>query len=276
VRTPGPSRWAAALFATAVALAPAALRAQAPDRAPALDLDKALERSQRAIGERLGDHELTDADGRRVRLSAYRGKPLVVSFIYTGCSQVCPTTTKFLADAVRKAESALGKGSFRVVSVGFNLPYDHPGAMKAFSRQMGIDSPNWAFLSPDAATLAAMVRETGFGYAPASGGFDHLTQVTIVDAEGRVVRQVYGESFELPMLVGPLKDLVAGAPLERASVSGLVQKVRILCTVYDPRTGNYRLDYGLLFEIVTGASVLLFTLHFLLREWWRQRRPRHG
>jgi len=38
------------------------------------------------------------------RLSELRGKPLVVHFIYTGCIQVCPASTAFLATAVAEAE----------------------------------------------------------------------------------------------------------------------------------------------------------------------------
>ena len=49
----------------------------------------------------LGEHELLDRNERWVRLSSWRGKPLLVSFIYTGCFQVCPTNTKALEQAVR-------------------------------------------------------------------------------------------------------------------------------------------------------------------------------
>ena len=84
-------------------------------------------------------------------------------------------------------------------------------------------------------------------------------------------RQVYGESFELPMLVGPLKELVTGAPAPVQSLSGLLEQVRILCTVYDPRAGRYRLDYGLFVEIFAGMSVLGAIAWYLAREWRRQR-----
>ena len=78
----------------------AALAASAP--AVALDYGTAMRESQAAVGRTLDDFALTDGDGRRVRIADFRGKPLVVSFIYTGCSQVCPTTTRFLDKAVRE------------------------------------------------------------------------------------------------------------------------------------------------------------------------------
>jgi protein SCO1/2 len=74
------------------------------------------------------------------------------------------------------------------------------------------------------------------------------------------------------MLVGPLKSLTTGAPVAQPSVAQWLEKARLLCTVYDPRTGRYRLDYGVVLEILVGLSIAYATLHFLLREWWRHRR----
>jgi protein SCO1/2 len=100
--------------------------------------------------------------------------------------------------------------------------------------------------------------------------------VTILDARGRVAAQVYGEDFEVPMLVGPLKALLTDAPLPEVTVENIVERVRLLCTVYDPRTGRYRLDYRIVLEILTGTSIVLAVLGFLFREWLRNRRLRAG
>ena len=82
---------------------------------------------------------------------SYRGKPLLVSFIYTGCFQVCPTTTRSLDEAVRALQGRFGDNQFNVVSIGFNQPADSPQALKAFAAQHRITRPNWDFLSPAAA-----------------------------------------------------------------------------------------------------------------------------
>jgi protein SCO1 len=239
---------------------------------PGLDPKAALSASQAAIGRPVADYRLTDREGRQVRLSDYRGKPLLVSFVYTGCFQVCPTTTKFLGKAVRVAQDALGPDAFRVVTIGFNLPFDNPQSMRVFARRHGIDLPNWEFLSPEPATLGELTRDFGFTYAPTPKGFDHITQVTIVDADGRVYRQIYGDAFEFPMLVGPLKDLIAGRPTPAQDLGGLLEKVRLLCTVYDPTSGKYRINYALFIEIFVGLTILGGTLYYLLDELRRHRR----
>jgi protein SCO1/2 len=243
-----------------------------PPAAHALDAKAALRESQAAIGREVGNHRLTDGSGKSVRLADLRGKPLVVQFVYTGCFQVCPTTTQYLAAAVAQAERTLGPGTFRVATIGFNLPADSPEAMRDFGRRFGPGSPHWLFLSPEPKALDALVADFGFRYEPTVAGFDHLLQATIVDAEGRVYRQLYGDSFDAPRFTGALLELARNAPVPQGDLAAFIEQVRILCTVYDPSAGRYRLNYALLMQIAVGASVLLGGVAFLVLEWRRRRR----
>jgi protein SCO1 len=173
---------------------------------------------------------------------------------------------------VKEAERSLGPGTFRVVTVGFNLPFDSPGAMREFGRKYGTGSPHWLFLTPEAGTLDALVRDFGFRYEATPAGFDHLLQVSIVDPQGRLYRQVYGDELDAPLFVGPLLELAKNAPVQSASMAGFLEKVKLLCTVYDPAAGRYRLNYAVLIEILVGASVMLGGIGFLVVEWRRRRR----
>jgi protein SCO1 len=242
---------------------------------PALDATQALRDSQAAIGRQLGDHALLDTQGKPVRLSAYRGKPLLVSFIYTGCFQVCPTSTRSLQEAVRTLHKTFRAEHFNVVSIGFNQPADSPPAMRAFAAQHRIDEPNWQFLSAPSAALPALLRDFGFSYLATPAGFDHLVGVTVVDAQGRIYAQVYGEKFSPDQLGEPLRLLLRGAPLPaQLNLAELIERVRIVCTVYDPSTGSYRYNYGLIVEIAGGATFIVAVLWFFaleLRNRWRRR-----
>jgi protein SCO1/2 len=255
-------RLACALAALACSACCAVARA-ADATETAFDSTAALRTSQAAIGTRVGEHALFDRSGRSFMLSSLRGKPLLVSFVYTGCSQVCPLTTKMLEKAVANAQRALGSGRFNVLTIGFNLPYDSPAAMADFARRQGVALPDWEFASPDAASVQRLTREFGFDYRATTGGFDHITQVSIVDADGRIVRQVYGDDFELPLLVEPLKQLLTGSPAEFSGLAQMIDKVRLVCTVYDPVSGQYRLSYAVLIEIASGISVFAAVLLFM-------------
>jgi protein SCO1 len=240
--------------------------------------DAALKASQAVIGQPLGGPAIPAADSlvlrdalqRKVRLADYRGRPLVVSFVYTGCFQACPIATQGLARAVRTAREALGSDSFQVVTIGFNQPFDSPEAMGAFARQSRINDPRWAFLSPQQADVPALARALGFSYQATPKGFDHITQATIVDADGVVYAQVYGDLVELPQFIGPLKELLTGQARQTGSVEGLWRTVKLYCTVYDPSSGGYRLNYSLFFEIFCGVTILAALAWFMGREWHRR------
>lgn len=274
MRWPEAARGAAgfvARIAAAAVVAGVPLLAAAQSGPPS-DVRRAFETSQAAIGNPIGDFELRDASGKTVRLSDYRGKPLLVSFIYTGCFQVCPTTTRFLSEAVGVARKALGDGRFKVVSIGFNQPFDDPVAMASFAKQVGISDPDWAFLSPAPKDVEALTRRFGFTYEATSGGFDHLLQVSIVSADGVLYRQVYGENFDMPMLVQPLKELLSGQASQQLTLANVWDKVILYCTVYDPHSGGYRVNYSLFFEIFAGLTTLGAIAWVVLRELRRSRR----
>lgn len=233
-----------------------------------LDEAAALQSSQNAIGNVVKDFAMLNRKGNPVRLADYRGKPTLVSFMYTGCFEVCPTTTKNLQKAVEGLVNKVGADRFNVISIGFNQPFDSPQAMNSFALQQGVRLPNWDFLSPAQALVPELTRDFGFSYVQTLAGFDHLNQVTIVDAQGTIVRQVYGQEFTTQMLVEPLKSLLDGQtlPPQTFSVEELIDRVRLLCSVYDPTTGKYRLDYRIFFEAAGAATFIIWLAFFYLRE----------
>ena len=262
--------WGLAMVAM---VAPPAMAASPATADLGLDREAALRASQEAVGRTIGEHVLLDREGRPVSLASFRGKPLLVSFIYTGCFQVCPTTTRSLQETVEGLQKSVGPQQFNVVSIGFNQPADSPQALKAFATQFGIRQPNWEFLSPPAAIVPALARDFGFVFQPSPAGFDHVLQVSILDARGRIVRQVYGESLVPAELGEPLKMLLAGQPVENNTLMDqLLDRVRILCTVYDPKTGAYKVDYTLPLQIAGGITFFIVMLVFFINEWRSSRK----
>jgi protein SCO1/2 len=253
-----------------IAAIASAAHAHGPTRqaSPAtLEPDTSLEISQRAIGRTLGEYQFAEARGVRLDLSELRGKPLVVSLIYTGCTHVCPMLTQRLRQAVEEAHRVMGTDRFTVVTVGFDVRNDTPMRMAAFARAQGVDLPGWKFLSGDAAAVSALAKDLGFTYAAAGGGFVHAAQTTIVDRTGRVYRQVYGDDFPIQMFMEPLKEAVYGTVGSFTSLSSLVDRVRFLCTVYDPNQGRYRISYAIVMALLAGITTLGTTAIVISRAW---------
>lgn len=266
----------ALLLAAALALTTGTAFARDEGAVPALDAREALRSAEAAIGRALPDLTLLDREGRPVTFARYRGKPLLVSFIYTGCFQVCPTQTRALYEAVKGLDTMLGPQQFQVISIGFNQPFDSPDAMRSFARQHRIDHANWEFLSPPRERVEALTQAFGFSYVATPAGFDHLLGVTVVAPDGRIHAQVYGDRLRADQLGEPLRQLILKAPPAPATstLAAMVERVRILCTVYDPDTGEYRYDVKLILELIGGALFFFSVLVYGLLEWRDQRRAR--
>jgi len=241
-----------------------------------LDPTRAVAISQDAIGRAVSDHAFTDSRGQPLQLAALRGRPVVINLIFTSCGFVCPMLTMRLKDVAEIARETLGTDSFRIVTIGFDTRVDTPERMLQYAMARRIDDRNWHFVSADPATIEAVTRETGFQYVPAGGGFDHLAQLTILDSEGRVYRQVYGPDFEPPALVDPLKQIVLGMKSTEPPLASLFTKVRLLCTSYDPNSGRYRFDYSLILSILIAVFCSAGILTFVVRAWNQSRRPVAG
>ena len=113
---------AACVAATAPAWADGA-SAGGASRAP--DYRKVIATSQAAIGRPLVDVRLRDSTGKDVRFSDYRGRPLLISLVYTGCFQACPVATQFLAEAVRDMLAWCGEGSWEATWDQVMAKYGH-------------------------------------------------------------------------------------------------------------------------------------------------------
>jgi len=260
-------------IAGAAGLALVGMTAVAPAASDAQRLDprSVMERSEAAIGRVLGNHTLTDSTGAPLALAAYRQKPLIISLVYSSCSSVCPVTTQHLIGAVGEARRMFGADRFAVLTIGFDARNDTPARMAQFAATQGVTLDNWRLASADAGTMTALLRDVGFSYAAAAGGFDHITQTTIIDRDGRIYRHVYGEDFPIQMLIEPLKDVIYGTTTSY-TLRGLIDRIKFICTIYDPGAGRYRIDYGLMFgSVIAGLSLLLMG-GLLLREWRRTAR----
>lgn len=240
------------------------------------DEKEALRISQAAIGNQLGDYTFHDRSGRVVRLADYRGKPLVISMIYTHCPIICATTTRSLS-ALKSSQDALGVDSFGVLTVGFDTENDTPEAMDDFAKRMGVNLPKWEFVSADQVTIEKLSKDLGFAYFPTDeGGFNHITQTTFIDGQGKVYSQIYGDEFENKTLLAPLKDMIYNIQTAEPGLAGLSNKVRLFCTTYDAKTGAYKVSYSYFYGIGFGVFLSLLITWWIVYEYRRSPKRNHA
>src|SRR5690606_27803777 len=125
----------------------------------------------------------------------------------------------------------------------------------------------WHVATASPAVLESLLDEVGFSYDGAAGGFEHVVQTTILDAEGRVYRQIYGDEFPTQVLIEPLKELVYGLSVSSFTPQAIADRLRFLCTIYDPKAGRYRVSYTIFFEMGVGVLSLVLMGWMIVRMW---------
>ena len=101
------------------------------------------------------DVELVRDDGRAVRLGQELddGRPVVLSFIYTSCTTVCPLISGTLAQLQRKLGPA--RDRVHLVSISIDPEFDTPARLREYASRLGA-GPGWQhYTGTVAASLAA-------------------------------------------------------------------------------------------------------------------------
>jgi protein SCO1/2 len=135
--------------------------------------------ARRPAGVAPADFALRDQDGALTRLAAYRGKVVILTFMYTRCRDTCPIQ----ADQVRGALDDLGEGaSVQALAISVDPAGDTPDRAKAFLARHGLTG-RMRFLLGTRAQLAPLWR--AYGIQPQGQAFDHSSYVLLVDRRGR-------------------------------------------------------------------------------------------
>ena len=212
---------------------------------PAAPASKATVLQQITFQQRLNqqvplDLAFRDEAGRVVTLGQYFGKrPVILSLAYYRCPMLCSQVQDGLAGVLRVLDFKPGQ-DFEVVTVSFD-PHDTPQDAAARKRSVLARYPRpgaeqgWHFLTGDPASIAALTKAVGFGYAyiPQSGQFAHASGIMVLTPEGKLAQYYYGVEY-------PARDLrLALVEASQNKIGNLVDQVYLYCYHYDPTTGRY-------------------------------------
>lgn len=158
---------------------------------------------------------LQDQAARRIDAAAYRGRTLLLNFVFTGCSTTCPTQTLELAALRRKLPPAL-RAQVDFLSVSVDPLADTPATLAAFARRMDADQPGWRFATGAPSQIDALTQRLAATdpRQPNPGPADHGTALYLFDAAGLLRQRYAGVPVDRPRLA---RELAEVAVLERHS-----------------------------------------------------------
>lgn len=137
---------------------------------------------------------LVDHQGESFNLADLQGHPFILSFIFTGCSNYCPTQIVHLDRVRKKLADSIGPDRFAIVSVSLTPAVNSPSDMKQFRDRFSIDASNWLFATGDPDVVTALIDKVGTKVLPTSipGDIDHTTDVHVIDSAGQPMSRHQG------------------------------------------------------------------------------------
>jgi protein SCO1/2 len=124
------------------------------------------------------DFRLRDQDGRLVSLRQFRGRVVVLTFLYTTCRDVCPLT----ATQIRGALDDLDR-PVPALAVSVDPRNDTPERAREFLFRRGLAHDRMRFLLGSRAQLQPIWK--AYGIRPQGAAFDHSAYVLLIDRHGR-------------------------------------------------------------------------------------------
>lgn len=220
------------------------------------------------------DMTLRDPDGRAVRLGdLFDGKrPLVLTFNYEDCPQLCSLQLGGFVDALNRETGWTVGEQFRVVTVGLDPDETDERAQAFRDRVLGqyrggaaaSARDGWHFLRGGAEQVRALADAVGYGYKYDAGRdeYAHTAAMVLLSPEGQVTRYLYGISFEPQTLRLSLAETAAGEFVSTRD------RILLSCYVFDPTSNSFTMRSWTIARIVLSV-LALNTLGFV---WWLHRR----
>ena len=176
--------------------------------AKALAQDTAIrgKAAYREIGENLPSFTLLDQEGHTVAANRFRGKRVVLNFIFTRCpvATMCPAATTKMAQ-LQKAAHEAGAKDFELVSVSLDPEFDTPAVLRDYAEVRGLDTSNWSFLTGPDAAVRHLLAQLGVIREFEGATIKHTLATVLIDEQGRIIYRADGSNWQIDGFVRRLK-----------------------------------------------------------------------
>lgn len=172
-----------------------------------------------APGDDVPDFALRNQDGHAIHLKQFRGKEMLITFIYTRCPMpnFCPLVTRNFATIEKQLSTTPALlAKTQLLSVSFDPEHDTPDRLRAYGAQyIGSDAKaafaHWDFGVPTKAVVAEMAKYFDVGLTDGGDGtINHTLSTTLIGRDGKVVKFYPGNEWTPEQVLTDMKQ-AAGA-----------------------------------------------------------------
>jgi protein SCO1/2 len=173
-----------------------------------------------APGDSVPDFRLTNQSGRQIGFRQFRGKALLVTFIYTRCplSDYCPRISRNFAaiDKSLQSDPAL-YGKTHLLSISFDPAYDSPAVLRSYGEAYTGNYTeekfeHWDFAAPSKTDLPKLLEFFDVGATPGENRtITHSLSTAVIAPDGKVAQWYPTNDWKPEDVLNELKRVAGGA-----------------------------------------------------------------
>ena len=164
-----------------------------------------------AVGALVPDCALVDQDGRRFRLSEFKGRVVALTFIFTRCPlpDFCPRMNEQFSAAQRELPGV----EWHWLSISIDPAHDTPERLAAYAPRFRTDAARWSFATGGTEEIERLAGAFGLRTVRAGAELNHTLRTVVVDPAGRVRKIWSGNEWTVAELLVEMKRAMdAAAP----------------------------------------------------------------
>ncbi|MEW6128709.1 MAG: SCO family protein [Acidobacteriota bacterium] len=163
-------------------------------------------------GEQIPDFTLINQDGKKISINQYKGKALLLTFIYTRCPlpDYCPLMTSNFAE-INKAITSQPELQKRahLMSITVDPEYDKPAVLRAYGVQHNPNQSfeNWEYATGSSDEIKKIASHFGLYYSTQEDQIVHNLQTALIAPDGKFVKIYRGNEWKPADVVSDLQKL---------------------------------------------------------------------
>ncbi len=147
-------------------------------------------------GELVPDMTVTLQDGKTAKISDFRGKTLVLTFVYTRCPvpTFCPLMDRKFGELAARLRNTPREDMVRLLSISFDPEHDTPAVLASHAQARGARMPLWTYSVASHEELGKFGPQLGLMYGPGEKEIMHNLSTAVIAPDGTLARLDVGKA----------------------------------------------------------------------------------
>lgn len=164
-------------------------------------------------GSVMTDYPFVTEEGKKIRLSDFKGKAVGLTFIFTRCPfpTFCPRMNDHFGAAAAELSKEGSPTNWQLLSISFDPEFDTPARLKQYAQLKHPKRPadKWNFVTSEMIEIDAITEQFGLAFAFREGTIDHNLRTVVIDAAGKVQKIFIGNEWTAEQLAAEMKKAAA-------------------------------------------------------------------